>query len=330
MSCTRPLRAWESTHVWPSGKPKLVFHPAKAADPTLPIPLPCGKCDSCKMDRAKDWALRCVKEASLYEENIFLTLTYDAENLPPDLSLNKEHFTTFIRAVRDKYRDTHPKIRFFMCGEYGNPTPENNFIARPHYHALIFNFAFPDQKLEYRRADGDAVYSSESCTKLWGKGLIHIAAVNEKTAGYCARYTLKKTNSEDLKTIDPETGLEPYEVYNPITDTYHRVEPEYVNMSRRPGIGKEWYDKFQTDMHDGRLYITHSRDFASKKLKPVIVKNPVYFDKLRERENPELQKEIVDARKQKAIENAENHSYDRLRAKEVILRQRISQLKRNL
>ena len=43
--------------------------------------VPCGKCPMCLQARAREWSLRCMQEASQYEHNCFITLTYDNEHL---------------------------------------------------------------------------------------------------------------------------------------------------------------------------------------------------------------------------------------------------------
>ena len=44
--------------------------------------VPCGHCVGCRLDYSRVWAERCVHEASKYEHNYFLTLTYDDDHLP--------------------------------------------------------------------------------------------------------------------------------------------------------------------------------------------------------------------------------------------------------
>jgi hypothetical protein len=55
------------------------------------------------------------------------------------------------------------KIRFFHCGEYGDKT------RRPHYHALIFGYGFPDKVLFKKQKSGD-LFTSDILTKCWGMG----------------------------------------------------------------------------------------------------------------------------------------------------------------
>jgi hypothetical protein len=54
------------------------------------------------------------------------------------------------------------KIRFFHCGEYGDKT------RRPHYHALIFGYGFPDKKIFKKQKSGD-LFTSDILTKCWGR-----------------------------------------------------------------------------------------------------------------------------------------------------------------
>ena len=51
---------------------------------------PCGLCLECRLQYAKEWATRCMKEARYYESNIMVTLTYNDENLPKSQGIDPE------------------------------------------------------------------------------------------------------------------------------------------------------------------------------------------------------------------------------------------------
>lgn len=171
----------------------------------VPFQLPCGKCVECLLERARDWSVRCIHEANMHENNCFITLTYSPENLPPDGKLNHYDFQLFFERVRKKYGQG---LGYFMCGEYGEKT------ARAHYHACIFGMDFQDKKPERENEHGDQIWSSEILTELWGLGHTELGSVTQKSAGYVARYILKKQNP------DAPQG--------------------YQKMSRKNAIGKRW------------------------------------------------------------------------------------------
>ena len=190
----------------------------------------CGQCLGCRLDRSRDWASRIVHEASMYDDNCFITLTYDEEHLPSDGSLNKKHFQDFMKRLRKKFPER--RIRYYHCGEYGEK------LDRPHYHACLFNFDFRDKEF-FNERDGNTLFSSEILEKVWGRGFCTIGELTFQSAAYCARYVTKKV-----------TGRESQEHYLRC-DEYgvaFWLEPEYSTMSRRPGIGKFWYEKFKGDV----------------------------------------------------------------------------------
>ena len=136
--CKRPLLAWyDGTTV--SFKP----HEFK---PFVKINLPCNKCINCKMRYAKEWAIRCMHEAhpEINKDNCFITLTFNDENLPKDKSLDVRTFQLFMKRLRKKVKKP---LRFYHSGEYGE------IKRRPHYHALIFGYDFPD-KQRFRKNNG--------------------------------------------------------------------------------------------------------------------------------------------------------------------------------
>ena len=73
------------------------------------VVVPCGQCLGCRLDKANDWAIRCVHEAKLHMHNCFITLTYNDDCLPADHSLHRDHLQLFFKRLR-RYLDYHEII----------------------------------------------------------------------------------------------------------------------------------------------------------------------------------------------------------------------------
>ena len=131
MRCTRPLKVGFQS----DGK-TLSWSPLSYSKEYPPFQLPCGKCTSCRLLQAREKAIRCVHEASLHENNSFITLTYSEEHLESD-RLIYEHAQKFVRDIR--YRYPEKPIPIVTTGEYGGKN------KRPHFHLLLFNFTPQDQ-----------------------------------------------------------------------------------------------------------------------------------------------------------------------------------------
>ena len=314
MTCYNPSLAWKSKNVLRStGKYDIVFPSDKLIIDTKkydPIHIPCGKCVGCLMDRARTWAVRCVLEASLWTKNCYITLTYNDENLPENGTLVKEHFVLFMKRLRKKYGDG---IRFFQCGEYGT------LNHRPHYHACLFNFDFPDKVVWKKGESGSILYRSPSLEKLWPYGFSSIGEVTVKSAAYVARYCLKKYDHDTYRRQPPPPGC----------------IDEYTNMSRKPGIASGWFEKYVDDVYNSDCLV------VSEKLK---CKPPRYFDSLMDRIAPEYMVGVRDRRSEAALASLLklypadeeelrywmtcNEHRSRLKVEEDVMRIRVEKLKR--
>lgn len=195
-------RAWTVT---PDGHPGSVLD-----DKTKKVfGMNCGKCTFCRLQQAREKAIRCVHQTKEHDNAIFITLTYNDENLPQNETCNSDHPREFVKALRAKIcreygcRDSKsktclgycPKIKTFGCQEYGPGK------KRPHYHLLIFGYKFPDQKVFGQRGNDWStttweVQGSKQAAELWGRGFIEIGEVTPSSAGYVARYTLKKLSGK--------------------------------------------------------------------------------------------------------------------------------------
>lgn len=367
MPCFSPLTAWYSKTVNESGKCSLVFDGIKAFQQNLgdPINIGCGQCVGCRLERSRQWAVRCMHESQMFDgKNSFLTLTFDEPSLQKrdnPHSLDKVEFQKFMKRLRERFvpknpfnprskyngtdkEDEHKKnfddwqyengIRYYYCGEYGEQCKNcglskklcerrgcgkfDSTFGRPHYHAIIFNLHFEDREpAKGVRSTTEKYYESAELQKLWPFGRAIIGDVTFESAAYVARYVMKKVNGkkkeEHYKKVtgfNPESG----EI------ELRQIEPEYTDMSRRPGIGKRWFEKFKTDVYPSDFITVNG-----KKVPP-----PKYYDKLLELEDPVL----LDKLKTNRAKNAEKHSDDltpeRLLVRSQIVGRRLDRLVRNL
>lgn len=312
MPCYKPLTGWRSKIPNDSGKYPVLFTEPKDRD-SLSLELPCGKCIGCRLEYSRQWALRIMHEASMHDQNTFITLTYDPEQLPEDQSLDKREWQLFLKKLRFELQPK--KIRFFMCGEYGQDQEllklGINSIGRPHYHAVIFGHDFLDKEAVHTNHQNDVVYTSPLLEKIWGKGFVTVGDVTFESAAYVARYVVKKVTGEQAiehyQYLDHETG-----------ETFLR-QPEFCLQSRRPGIAKNWYDKYKKDLNKG--FITE----RGIKMQP-----PKYYDNLMEKDDPFHLDDLKQSRAILMLNNAHDNSDERLSVKEKIKTKKLKTLKRNL
>lgn len=291
----------------------MVFDPSNAKNVNERIDLPCGQCHGCRLEKSRQWAMRIMHEASLYTDNCFLTLTFNPEHLPKDLSIRKEHVQKFMKRLRKEFKDI--KIRYFACGEYG----EENF--RPHYHFILFNLDFMDKELFSIQKDGHRLYTSKTVEKLWSDpktketyGFNVIGDVSFDSAAYVARYVMKKQTGKKLGSkkqysrVSEETG----EIFT--------VQPEQVWMSLKPGIGTDWYEIYGKNAHE--------KDFIT--MNGVKMKPPSFYDKLLEKVDEKRLEEIKEARVEYAKKYIPDNFGKRLEVRDKIQQRRIAQLKRQI
>jgi len=249
-----------------------------------------------------------MHEAQLHESNWFLTLTFSDDHLLKrdfPMSLDKRDFQLFMKRLRKRFG----KVRYFMCGEYGD------IFKRPHYHAILFGIDFLDRELHSIK-DGMRYYTSKSISDLWPYGFNILTDVTFDTCAYVARYIMKKHLGKDAHlqydgNLNPETG----EMIG------HRI-PEYTTMSRRSGIGKAWLEKYLQDVFP--------RDKVFVSDKKIFCKPPKAYDSYYEIINPVDFARIKSDRVASALINQPDDVQRHLHASKVIKEQQISILKRNL
>lgn len=205
--------------------------------------VPCGNCQACRIAIAKEWTGRIMMECTEWEHNWFVTLTYDDEHVPIRKGVSNntgevvEEFTVltkdlqkFMKDLRRYYKHHYDEdnIRYYGVSEYGDL---NN---RPHYHVCLFNCNIRDLK-EYpqKNALNQQYYISNIIEKIWGKGQVRIGELTSQSAGYTARYIMKKYKGK--------AGAEEWA-------EKHVKDREFSMMSRQPGIGSNYFEEHKEKM----------------------------------------------------------------------------------
>lgn len=244
----------------------------------------CGQCQACRRQKQLEWSIRCSKEAELYEHNYFITLTYNDFHLPVEECLNLytgefdvtstlriRDFQLFMKRLRkgviEEFGATSSP-RVFYSGEYGD------LYGRPHFHAILFNM--PDLFSDFilrRSCDSYRIYNSPFIDNMWSDkvtgsiGLTSISECNFNTIAYTAKYAMKRYHGSNVK--DAKIAGLPVKV-NP-----------FCEMSRRPGISREWYEAHKDDIYENDK-LPYWKDMQVHWSKP-----PRYFDKLYDLDNPD-------------------------------------------
>lgn len=302
MPCFHPTTAYRSRTVNPSGKRSLVFIKDQGLAGS-DIKIPCGGCIGCRIDKSQQWATRLMHEAKLHDQTSFITLTYDDLHVPITGSLDKTHPQKFLKRFRKKHGG---KIRYFLCGEYGDST------ARPHYHAIIYGCDWSDKRKHSKNKQGNQLWVSDTLDSLWGLGHCYIGDVTQESCSYVARYIMKKVTGDRAEQhyarIHPETGES------------FQLQPEYIAMSLKPGIGQAHYDQYKNDFYPS--------DYAVVNAKKVPV--PRYYDRLLQQENPDLLETIKTERVTRAKTKKHENTPERLAARKAVLESKLSSLTRSL
>lgn len=294
MPCYHPLTAFQTE----SGD--VVF--SERGKIRRELTLRCGQCVGCKLERSRQWAVRCMHEASMFERNSFVTLTYDDDHLPYDSSLDYRHFQLFMKRLRKRFGSA----RFYMCGEYGEHT------QRPHFHACLFGVGFDDAYPWRKSPAGFMLKRSPTLEKLWIYGSCEIGEVTFESAAYVARYILKKVTGnaaeEHYRIVDSDTG-----------EVFLR-EPEFTRMSLKPGIGFTWFEKFKDEVFPLDRVVV--RGFEARP--------PRYYKDLLDKLPGTMSDDVDYSRYLTSLKLQSDNTEARLRVKEVVARARIKSLKRSI
>lgn len=277
--------------------------------------IPCRHCFACQLKYSAEWATRLVWESQYHEHKYYLTITYNEENVPLmdkmmytdkeghtieyendgtwSGTLKPEDITAFIKKIR--YETGEKGIKYFYCGEYGSEGGKhygedgriyNSMGYRPHYHMILFGAPLDVKQFYDYHIDSKHKklhWKSKELDDWWGnKGFIDVAEVEWNNCAYVARYCMKKINFDN----DPKEYAKVGKI------------PEFIRMSRRPGIATRYYEENKEKIYENDEVIQKTIQGKVSSFKP-----PAAFDKKLKAENPEMYELIKQSRMECAERN---------------------------
>lgn len=276
MPCASPLKAYRPANGGP-----VRFNQPRDGKAYTPMDIPCGQCILCRLEHARQWAVRITHEASQWPTNSFITLTYSDEHLPEHGSLQYDHLEKFWKRLRKRIG----KLRYYAVGEYGDEH------QRPHYHACVFGHDFTEEK-EFVREGDKPLWTNKVLQETWGLGRTSAGALTFETAQYTAAYVTKKLNNEKRYVrIDEESGE--------LVD----LEQPQARMSRRPAIGATWLNKYGNQVFAWDEVVINGRP----------QKPPKFYDRWLEKRSEIAMQMIKDQRKEGSRKYTEEESRARAR-----------------
>ena len=142
----------------------------------VPQVVACGRCVACRINRTRDWTVRCMLELESFDYVAqFQTLTFSNDNLPVDFGLHKRDLQLYFKRLRKNLCDR--RIRYFACGEYGDRQ------GRPHYHAIVFGLS-------------NSVVDRLIVQKSWPFGFVYCGSAEWNSIQYVTKYIQKKWTGE--------------------------------------------------------------------------------------------------------------------------------------
>lgn len=225
---------------------------------TEKVPVPCGRCPSCKLRRVNGWVFRLLEEDKVSSSSHFVTLTYDTEFVPISengfMTLRKKDLQDFFKRLRKLCHGS--KIRYYAVGEYGTKN------RRPHYHGIFFNV--PDASL---------------FTQAWSLGgrplgAVHIGTVAGESCAYVMKYMDKPRHKAQFARDDRE--------------------PEFPLMSK--GLGASYLSDAVVRYHQSdisRLFLT--REGGHRVAMPRYYRQKIYSEQ-DQRRQVHLIKSVADDR----------------------------------
>lgn len=276
MPCGYPLEAYRPANGGP-----VRFQQPRDGRAYTRIDLPCGQCILCRLEHARQWAVRITHESTLHMQNSFITLTYNDTNIPTHGSLNYADLQKFWKRLRKALK----KVRYYAVGEYGDDS------LRPHYHACVFGHAFTEDRTILRQ-EPSLLWTNPLLEEAWGLGHVSVGALTFESAQYTASYVTKKLNNKKKYVrVDEESG-----------ELIPLVQPRAF-MSLKPAIGREWLNNYGRRVYDRDHVVINGRP----------QKPPKYYDKWM----GEVSESTMEETKRKRRKEAEKFSPEQSHARAI-------------
>lgn len=286
------------------------------------VPVPCGHCRGCRLDKSKFWADRMLLEFATERDDypsktaLFLTLTYDDSHVPwvtctdgvQRHNLDPHDPQLFLKRIRKFFwKNFHRKLRFYLCGEYGSKT------FRPHYHMILFGVSladFPDSFVySHDSESGGILYESKTLDDLWSNGACRFTVANYQTFCYVGRYVLKKQYTGDL---------------GPDEFPYRGRCPVFQRCSLKPGLGSDYFKEFdgtKVFLSDGSD--VHQIGIPRSVLEKIRLTNPELYDTIKSQ-----RREIAKGYQALVANNLDTDYFEYLRYQEKTFAEKTKSLKR--